>query len=90
MQGSNLRPSGCKASEPERCATESAPLSENAEVIIWKSPAANETPFPSCDLPLAALVLDRPLQQATAVPVKGQSYRLKEKGRSRVFRLREA
>jgi hypothetical protein len=36
MQGSNLRPSGCKASEPERCASDSAPLSENAEVISWK------------------------------------------------------
>ena len=36
MQGSNLRPSVCKPSEPERCAPQSAPPSENAEVIIWK------------------------------------------------------
>jgi len=31
-----LRPSGCKASEAERCATDSAPPNENVEVIIWK------------------------------------------------------
>ena len=36
MQDLSLRPSVCKASEPERCASDSTPLSENAEVIIWK------------------------------------------------------
>ena len=35
MQGSNLRPSVCKPSEPERCATDSIPLTEDAEVISW-------------------------------------------------------
>jgi hypothetical protein len=58
MQGSNLRPSVCKASEPERCATDSTPLSENAEVIIWKSPAANEARFHSRHLPMAGAVAD--------------------------------
>jgi hypothetical protein len=62
-----LRPSVCKASEPERCATESAPLSESAEVIIWilaqinlRPHADSQAPLPFVALPLGSSVSPDP------------------------------
>jgi DNA replication protein DnaC len=63
---------------------------ERGSIILTSNKTYGEWGDIFSDQVLAAAILDRLLHHATTIPIKGQSYRLKEKRRAGVFRLPDA